>query len=305
MHLRHTLAALCLCLSATTPALANESQPLRIVVGFPAGDVNDILARLMAEKMRASLDRPVLVENRAGAGGIIAAENVKAAAPDGNTVMLAPFATMVTFPHTFDKLRYDPARDFAPVALAATFDLAIAVRADGPKTLAELTDAARKDVNLRNFASPAAGSLPHFFGLLYGQNAKMEMTHISYRGDPPAKQALLAGEIGMMVAPVGAFLELAKGDRIRILATSGQQSNVLTPTVPTFKSLGLDLVASPWYAMYAPAGTPAPVVDALSKAALAAVNDPDVRKRLADIGLTPGEAGPQALAEIMRKDDAT
>lgn len=304
MNSRRAFLSYCLSVGAASTAYAAGSQPLRIVVGFPGGDVSDSLARFMAEKMRGALDRPVIVDNRAGAGGIIAAENVKSSPPDGNTLMLAPLATMVTFPHTYDRLRYDPVRDYAPIALAASFDLAIAVRADGPKTLKALSEAASTNPDYRNFASPAAGSLPHFFGLLYGQKSRQELTHISYRGDPPAKQALLGGEIGMMVAPVGAFGELEKAGKIRILATSGARRNALTPTVPTFEEQGLDLVASAWYALYAPAGTPSDLVASLSKAAIAAVNDPDNRRRLADLGLTPGTAGPAALAETMRRDDA-
>lgn len=301
---RECLAAAVLSLAALG-ATAQDGTPLKIVVGYPAGDASDVVARLMAEKMRVSLKRPVIVDNRAGAGGMIAAEVVKMAPPDGNTLMLAPLAAMVTFPYTFDRLRYDPIKDFEPVALVATFDLALAVAADGgPRTLPELAQRARNDQTMATFGSPAAGSLPHFFGLLYADAVKVNLLHVPYRGDAPAKQALLSGEVGSMVGPLGSFVEFARAGKLRILATSGPARNPATPDVPTFKELGIDAVATPWFALYAPAKTPKDAVARLSKAALDAVNDPDVKTKLAPIGLDAANVGPDGLAETMKKDQA-
>ncbi|MCJ0765112.1 tripartite tricarboxylate transporter substrate-binding protein [Variovorax terrae] len=285
------------------PAFAQEASPLRILVGFPAGDVGDVLARLTAEKMRPLLHRSVIVENRPGAGGMLAAEAVKLAPPDGNLIMQAPLATMVTFPYTFDNLRYDPIKDYEPVALLATFDLAIVVNAvSGPKSIAELAQAARTHPQMANFASPAAGSLPHFFGLMFGRSVGAPMVHVAYRGDAPAKQALLAGEVGMLVAPVSAVLELEKSGRVRILATSGGKRSVLLPKVLTLKEAGVEVEGSAWLALFAPAKTPKPIVEALSRAALAVVNEPAMKQRLADYGLDVANIGPQGLAEVMARD---
>lgn len=293
----------CAMSASALAAAAQEAPPLKYVVGFPAGDVGDVLARLTAEKMRPLLHRSVVVENRPGAGGILAAEAVKAAPPDGNVIMQAPLATMVTFPYTYDNLRYDPVKDYEPVALLAMFDLAIVVHAtNGPKSIAELAQAARSNPQLANFASPAAGSLPHFFGLMFGKSVGAPLVHVAYRGDAPAKQALLSGEVGMLVAPVSAVLELEKSGRVRVLATSGGKRSALLPTVPTLKETGVDVEGSAWLALFAPAKTPRPIVDSLSRAALAAVNEPDLKKRLTDYGLEVMNVGPQGLADIMVRD---
>ena len=282
---------------------ANAQYALKIVVGYPPGDAADVTARLMAERMRETLGRPVVVENRAGGGGIIAAELVKSAPADGNTLMLAPLATMVAFPFTFERLRYDPVKDFEPVALVASFDLALAVNAaTGPATLQELGQRAAKDGVFASFGSPAAGSLPHFFGLITGESMKVNLLHVAYRGDAPAKQALLGGEVGSMVAPVGAFVELEKAGKVRILATSGTRRHPLTPKVPTFIEAGVQAQASPWFALYAPAKTPKELVAKLSASALDAANDARVKARLADLGLQSGNVGPQGLADTMRRD---
>lgn len=284
-------------------ASAQDTPPLKILVGFPAGDVGDVLARLTAEKLRPLLQRNVIVENRPGAGGMLAAEAVKHAPPDGNLIMQAPLATMVTFPYTFDNLRYDPIKDYEPIALLATFDLAIVVNAvSGPKSVAELAQAARTQPLMANFASPAAGSLPHFFGLMFGKSVGAPMVHVAYRGDAPAKQALLAGEVGMLVAPVSAVLELEKSGRVRILATSGAKRSVLLPKVPTLKEVGVDVEGSAWLALFAPAKTPKPIIEALSRASLAAVNEPAMKQRLADYGLDVANIGPRGLAEAMARD---
>lgn len=282
---------------------AAEPPPLKLVVGYPAGDLADLLARMITEKMRVSLKQTVIIDNRSGAGGMIAAETVKTAAPDGTTLMLAPLAPMVTFPYTFDKLRYDPQKDFEPVTNLVDFDLALAVSADrGPKTMAEFLQRVRTDKTLANYGSPGAGTLPHFFGLMFADVARFDYVHIPYRGDSPAKQGLFSGEIGSMLGSIGSFTDLEKAGKVRILATSGATRNPLTPNAPTFKELGLDLVAKPWFALFAPAHTPRDVILKQAKAAQDAVNDPEVKAKLAALGLDVNATGPDALAEMMQRD---
>lgn len=287
----------------TVLASAQDAGTLKIMVGFPAGDVSDVLARLTADKMRSASKQVIVIDNRAGAGGMIAAEAAKAAPPDGNTLMLAPFATMVAFPYSFEKIRYDPIKDFEPVAMLTTFDLALAVNAaTGPKSLAEFAQRAKTEPVMLSFASPAAGSLPHFFGLQFGQSINVNLMHVPYRGDAPAKLGLLGGEVGSMVGPVASFLELEKAGKVRILATSGAKRSQMLPQVPTFKELGVNLEANPWFALFAPAKTPKDVVARLSKAALDAVNTPDLKLRLAEYGLQVANIGPQGLTEAMQRD---
>src|SRR5581483_671268 len=178
---------LLLAVLAAQSATAQEGVT-RIVLGYPAGATSDILSRLVAEHMRQTLGRPFIVENKPGAGGQIANEVVKAAAPDGATLLITPVATMAIFPHSFaGKLRYDPFKDFVPVAHLSNFQLGFGVNANVPaKTLAEYVAAVKKDPKLGFYASAASGSIPHFFGVMFARTAGIDLTHVPYKGTAPA-----------------------------------------------------------------------------------------------------------------------
>jgi tripartite-type tricarboxylate transporter receptor subunit TctC len=280
-----------------------DDRPLRIVVGFPPGAGIDAIARLVADKMHSSLGRPVIVENKPGAAGMIANTTVKAAAPDGNTLLMTPLANMVAFPHSYARLDYDPFKDYVPVAQVAAFQLAFGVGASVPaKTLAEYVAFAKKGGANANFTSAALGSLPHFFGLLFAKTAGLELTYIPYKGTAQVVPALIAGEVPaamLTINDLGALVQSGKG---RILATSGAKRSPQYPDVPTFKESGYDIEGSAWYALFAPAGTPAPVVDPLAKAAIEAIRQPDVRQKLEPLGLEVTGRGPTELAAILRAD---
>jgi len=280
-----------------------QDRPLRIVVGFPPGAGIDTIARLVADKMRASLGRPVIVENKPGAAGMIANTTVKAAAPDGNTLLMTPLANMVAFPHSYTRLDYDPFKDYVPVAQVAAFQLAFGVGASVPaRTLAEYVTFAKKGGANANFTSAALGSLPHFFGLLFAKTAGLELTYIPYKGTAQVVPALMAGEVPaamLTINDLGALVQSGKG---RILATSGARRSPQYPDVPTFKESGYDIEGSAWYALFAPAGTPAPIVDPLAKAAIEAIRQPDVRQKLEPLGLEVTGLGPAELAAILRAD---
>jgi tripartite-type tricarboxylate transporter receptor subunit TctC len=181
---------------AAVPAHAQDNA-VRLILGYPAGATSDLLSRLVAERMRASLGRPVIVENRPGAGGRIANEVVKAAAADGTTLLMTPVATMAIFPHSFaGQLRYDPLRDFAPGAHLSNFQLGFGVAAAVPaKSLAEYVALVKQDPKLGYFGSAAAGSLPHFFGVMFARTAGIELTHVPYKGTAQVMQAIAGGEI--------------------------------------------------------------------------------------------------------------
>jgi tripartite-type tricarboxylate transporter receptor subunit TctC len=280
-----------------------EDVPLRIVLGFPPGASSDTVTRLIAEKMRVSLDRSVVVENKPGAGGIIANMAVKAAAPDGNTLLMTPLATMVAYPFSYSKLGYDPFKDYLPVAHVAAFQLAFGVGPNVPaRTLAEYVALARTGGTYANFASAAVGSLPHFFGLLFAKTAGLRLTHVPYKGTASVLQALLAGEIPAAVLPISDLGTLVQSGKGRILATAGAQRSPQYPDVPTFKESGYDIEGSAWYALFAPAGTPQAVVERLSRAAVDAARAPDLRQRLDPLGLEPTGLGPQELGRIMKAD---
>jgi tripartite-type tricarboxylate transporter receptor subunit TctC len=282
-----------------------QQAPIRLVLGFPPGATSDSLTRIVGEQMARTLGQTVIVENRAGAGGRIANETVKAAAPDGTTLLVTPVATMSIFPHSYaGQLRYDPFKDFAPVAHLSNFQLGLAVNSEVPaRTLAEYVAWVKADPAKNGFyASAAAGSLPHFFGVMFARSAGITLTHVPYKGTAPALQALASGEVAALSTVVADIKSVVDAGKARLLAVAGDQRDPALPNVPTFREQGYDLVAQPWYAMFAPAGTPAAVVERLSKAAIAALNDPATHKRLVEMNLEPTGYGPERLGQIMSDD---
>jgi tripartite-type tricarboxylate transporter receptor subunit TctC len=290
------------CLGVSQPAAAQEGT-IRIVLGFPAGASSDLLTRLLADQMRAALGRAVIVENRTGAGGQIANEAVKSAAPDGHTLLMTPVATMSIYPHSYAKLRYDPFADFEPVAHLANFQLALGVSAKlQAATLADYVSLVKKDPNAGYYASAAAGSIPHFFGVMFARAAAITMTHVPYKGTAQVLQALAAGEIAAattLAADIGAF---ARAGKARILATTGASRSPAFPDVPTFREAGYDIEGTGWYGLFAPAATPAAIVARLSTAAIDAMRAATVRSRLESLGVEPTGLGPRELAAIMKRD---
>ena len=251
-------------------------EPLRIVFPFAAGGSGDALARLIAEHMRASLNRPVIVENRTGAQGRLGVQAVKAASPDGNTLLLTPVAPMSIYSHVYKALAYDPVADFAPVSQVATFDFAVAVGPQVPaKTLKELVDWVKANPEQGSYGTPAAGSLPHFFAVSFGKAAGLDLRHVGYRGSAAALTDLVAGQIPIVSTTTSDVLEHHKAGRIRVLATSAGERSPFLPDVPTFKEAGFGIEGSGWYGMFAPAGTPQ---DALARLG-AAVVDGNLRPR--------------------------
>jgi tripartite-type tricarboxylate transporter receptor subunit TctC len=295
-------AALASALAVAGSARADE-PPLRLVLGFPPGASSDTLTRLLADKMRLSLGRTVVVENKTGAVGIVANLAVKSAAPDGNTLLMTPLANMVAFPHSYSKLDYDPFKDYVPVAQLAAFDLAFGVGAAVPaKTLAEYAALAKSGGTYANFASAAAGSLPHFFGLMFAKAAGLQLTHVPYKGTASVMQAMMSGEIPAAMLTVADWGTLVQSGKGRMLAVSGARRLPQYPDVPTFKESGYAIEGSAWYALFAPAGTPPAIVDKLSAAAVEAIRQPDVRRKLEPLGLQVIGAGPAEMAKILRAD---
>ena len=301
------IALLATTLMAAPPAAAQAPAAVKIIVGYPAGATSDALARVVAEHMATTLKQPVIVENKPGAGGRIANELVKAAAADGQTLLMTPIATMGIFPHSYEgQLRYDPFKDFVSVAHLSDFQVGLGVAKSVPaRTLADYVAWVKADPAKNGFyGSAAPGSIPHFFGVMFGRSAGLTLTHVPYKGTAAAMQALAGGEIAALSTVAADIRTLVQGDRARLLAVAGDRRDPAFPDVPTFRELGFDLVAKPWYAMFAPAGTPPAVVDRLSRAAIAAVTDPAVNRRLRDMGLEPTGYGPDRLATILREDHA-
>ena len=299
---RFVIAAILICIAG--PSLAQD-KTLRIVVGYPPGASSDLLTRLLAERMRPLLGgQTVIVENKAGGGGIVGNETVKAAPPDGSTLLLTPIATMAAFPHSHGaNLHYDPFKDFEPVAHLTNFQLSLLLNSDLPaKNVAEYIALVKKDPRLGDYASAAAGSLPHYFGVLFSKAAGIEMTHIPYKGTSPALQALAGGEVKAAMFVLADALTLVRSGKARVVAVSGSVRSGLAPEVPTFKELGYNIEGNGWFALFAPAKTPKDVIDRYARATIEVIRAPDMKQRLEQMGLEPTGLGPGELGAILKAD---
>jgi tripartite-type tricarboxylate transporter receptor subunit TctC len=303
--LSSALVAAVLSLSAAPAKAQLMEQPIRIIFPFAAGGSGDALARLIGEKMRVALNRPVIVENRTGGAGRIGVVAVKNAAPDGATLLLTPIAPMSVYQHVYPALDYDPIADFAAVSQLGTFDFGLAVGSQVPaKTLKELATWAKANPTQANFGSPAAGTLPHFLGVMFGRAAGLDLRHVAYKGSAAVLADVVAGHIPMMVTTNSDLVQMHKAGRIRVLATSDKQRSPFLPEVLTFREAGYDLEAVGWFSIFAPAKTPAEIVERYSKVIAAAVQSPDVKSKLEAFGLTPTGTSASVLAEIQKRDAA-
>jgi tripartite-type tricarboxylate transporter receptor subunit TctC len=293
-----------LVLACAAFSAAAQEKTLRIVLGYPPGASSDTLTRLLADRMRPLLGQTVVVENKPGAGGIIGNETVTAAPPDGATILLTPVATMAAFPHSHGAtLRYDPFKDFEPVAHLTNFQLSLLVNSEVPaRNVAEYIALVKKDPKMGDYASAAAGSLPHYFGVLFAKSAGIDMTHIAYKGTAPALQALAGGEIKAAMFVLSDALTVVRSGKARVLAVAGGQRSGLAPDVPTFKELGHNIEGNGWYALFAPAKTPRDIIDRYAKAAIDVIRAPDMKQRLEQMGLEPTGLGPAELAAILKTD---
>jgi tripartite-type tricarboxylate transporter receptor subunit TctC len=295
--------SLALGIALVATAQAQTEKPVRIVVGFPAGATLDSLARQVAEKLRVSLNQPVIVENRAGAAGRLAAEFVKSQPGDGMTLLMTPVANMAIMPHSHQGLRYDPFADFAPVSHVANFQIAFAVGPAVPsQSLRDYVALVKKDPKAGNYASAAAGSIPHFLGVMFARTAGIELTHVPYKGTAPALTDLVGGQIAAAVMTVPDIAQLQRAGKVRALAVAGAKRSAALPDVPTFKEQGYDLEGSGWYAVFAPAATPKETVDRLSRLVAQATQSPEVRAFIEKGGMEATGTTPAELAAMLKAD---
>jgi len=285
-------------------AQAQVDKPVRLLVGFAPGGSADIAARLIAERLGAELKHNVVVENKPGAGGRIAATMLKDAAPDGSTLMLAPIVVPVLAPLVFSKLAYDPLADFAPVAHVANFQFGLSVNAGHPaKNVQDLVAWFKANAAQANFGSPAPGSLPHFFGVMISRGAGIDLVHVPFNGGGPLMNALVGNQVSSAIDTLVDQIEMHRGGKTRILATSGAARSPLLPEVPTFAEAGLKGVeGTSWFAVYAPAKTSAATVRQLNAAINKALEAPEVKERFAKLGLEPTGGSAADLVAIMKRD---
>lgn len=306
MHIRRLVLSSMFAVAALPSLVLAQAQPVKILVGFPPGGSADLTARVLADKMKDSLGVPVVVENRPGAGGQITARAIKEAAPDGNLLMLAPFAVMVIQPMVFSSIKYDTTKDFTPVGNTVTFPLAIAAGPATPaRNLRELTDWFKANADKTNFGSPAVGSMPHFLGELLSSRTGVKLTHVAFQGGAPMVNNLLGGQIPIGIDTPAEFAEHHRAGKLRVIATSGAQRAAQFAEVPTFKEQGIDVDASAWFGLFGPAGMPAAVTDRLNAALQAALKSPDVVERLGKMGLTTSPSTSAEMAQRLAQDKTT
>lgn len=286
-----------------TPAF---TRPLRMVVPFPPGGPNDIIARVLAARMSALVGQPVIVDNRAGAGGVVGTDLVAKAAPDGHTVAVTSAGALAIAASLVPNLPYQVGRDLAPVTLVATVPELLAVNPRVPAaTLAELVAYARANPGRVNFASSGNGSMPHLAGEQLRFAAGIEVTHVPYRGAAPAVVDLVSGQVQMMFADIPVLLPQVRSGALRAVAIGSRERSALLPDVPTTAEAGLAAVeAVNWYGMIAPGGTPAPLIAALHAAAAAALRDAEVERTLRDQGAVAIGNAPEAFTAYIRAEAA-
>lgn len=304
-----TLAAAALpamALAQATPAAA-QATPARLLVGFPPGGSFDAIARVLADKLKDELQRPVVVENRPGAGGRLAVDALKAAPADGSVVMLGPDALTSIYPLTVRKLSYDPKADLAPISTILDFPFAFAVGTEpNAKTLAEYIAWAKANPARANFGHPARGATHHFLGLMLGNAIGVPMQDVPFQGSGPMMVNLMGGQISSGIELMGGMLEHHKSGKLRILAVTSPQRMPQAPDLPTFAELGLPAVTGMGFnALYAPARTPAAAIATWNQALRRVLDKPDVKERFQSLGYltnpsTPEEAARRSAESLKR-----
>ena len=297
------LFALALCSAAA--AEDYPSRPITLVVPYAAGGGNDVMARIVAEKMSKSLGQQIVIENKGGAGGSIATRQVAKAAPDGYTLGLGGTGTLAINPTLYANVGYDPRRDFAPVGLIATSALVLLVHPSVPaNSIAELIALAKRQPGKLNYASAGSGSGIHLGTELLAHMAGIKLTHIPYKGSSPALADLLGGHVSIYLSSLPPAIGLVKDGRVRALAVTGPQRSPIFPDLPTVAEAALPgYEAVLHYGIMAPAGTPRPIVDKLNAALKAALAEEDVRARIIADGAEPLATTPAEYAADIDREE--
>lgn len=281
-----------------------QGKPVTLLVGYNPGGPVDIVARQLVNPLAELLGRPVQVDYKPGAGGQFALTALKAAPADGQLLALSPPSPLTIFPSTFAKLSYEPFKDFAPVATACTFDFAFVVGANHPaKTLAEFVAWCKANPKLASVGVAGLGTTPHFLGWTFAKKAGIELEGVPYKGTPQMAQEVAAGQLACAISPQANFAELIKGGRLRLLATTGAHRSPVFPQSPTFSESGFpELLSEEWFAVFARAGTPQPLLDSLGEAIRKIGTQPAYRGALADMGFVPETRDAARLARDIRSD---
>jgi tripartite-type tricarboxylate transporter receptor subunit TctC len=304
--MKRLLSALLFALvSCCALAQGYPSRPLHVMVPFPPGGPTDVLGRVLGQGLSDALGQPAVVENKAGAAGNIGVDQLAKAAPDGYTLGIVPVGNIAVNPTLFTNLPYK-ASDLAPVAMLATVENVLVVNPAVPAhNLKELLELAARKPDSLSFASPGAGSQAHLAGELLALSSNVRLLHVAYKGVGPAMNDLLGGQVTMMFAQVSSALPYVKSGKLRALGVASLKRSAVLPDVPTIAEQGVpEFEAVSWYALMVPAGTPREIVDKLNTETARLLAKPQLKERLAALGMDAGGGKPQELAAAIQRETA-
>lgn len=288
------------------PVRAQSRKLARIVVPFPAGGGTDAAARALAEHIRGHFPGGLIVDNRPGAAGRIGIESVKAAEPDGLTMMYVPDFVLTIYPHTYKQLKYDPAADFTPVAQCTRSSYVVTAGPGLPssiQTMRQLVDWWKANPKQATVANNSAGSPTHFIAVMIAKNTGVELTHVSYRGGAPALQDLLAGQVPVSINPVGEVMPHVKGGKLRLIACTAAQRDPFVPDVPTLSEAGFSgLSAASWLGLLMPAKVPHEIVQPLAQAIDVAAQKAELRNMFATFAMDTMRSTPSGMAVSIKSE---
>ena len=306
MFYRFVVGLFAIALTSAAQAQSYPDRPIRLIAPFPAGGLADVLARAVGDQMTKSLGQPVVVENRAGAGGNTGALAVATAAPDGYTLLMSSAGILTANPFLYSKMPFDVETAFIPVSNVAEMSMLLVVHPNvEAKTLKDFVALAKARPGKLNFGSPGIGTTGHLGLAMFMHAAKVQITHVPYRGAAPAVQDLIAGQIDGVVDNPPTVISHIQGGKLRPLAVAAKSRMKLLPDVPTAAEGGVaNYEASSWFGIAAPAGTPAPIIERLHKEIVAAVRSPAMQERFAKTGAQLVGNSPQDFAAQIRAERA-
>ncbi len=299
-----TLGGLCATASAIAQTYPNHT--VRIVLGFPPGGALDTIARVIAPKLSADLGQPVVIENKAGAGGVIGMQSVARAEPDGYTVFMGTMGNFSITPALVKDLPYNVSKDFAPVTQVASSGFMLYVNAALPiKTVADLVAYAKANPGKTNFSSSGNGGLPHMAAEMFASAAGIKMTHVPYKGSAPSVNDLLAGQVQLTFEAAAIGLPHVKAGKLRAVATTGSRRLDVFPGVPTVAETIAGFDVTNWFGMAVPAKTPTDRITRLNQSVVKALKDPEIKKRLESLGVNPVGDSPQEFGAYIQSQFKT
>ncbi len=297
------LAAIWSAWAALPAGAQGAGKPIKIIYPFPAGSAGDTVTRIAAQGLQVQTGRTVVVENRAGAGGITGTRSVLQADADGTVLIVMPSAVATMIPIYNPDAGYDIVRDFVPISQLVSQDLALGVGPGMPvKTLEEMITVVRSDPGKGSYGTPGAGSSLHLIGVKLAELAKIKLTPVHYRGAALALNDVIAGQLPMILSPMPDQISQHQGGKLRILATAGAQRSTFVPEVPTFKERGYDIVAQGWFAAFGPAKLQQAEAERISRVFAETVQNPENRERLGKLGFTAVGSAPAALRALVDRD---